>query len=133
MKKMIVAVVVVCCMAISAVAQQKAQWVTITSANLKCWECKNRLEEYLSRANATMLDNGIIERKYNLLQGQIKVRFYPDRTNINAIKTAIANAGFDTDEVKATPDAYKTLPPACKRAEDGGGPQKGKPCHVEPQ
>ncbi len=34
--------------------------------------------------------------------------------------------------MKATEDSYKKLPPACKRNEEGGGPQKGKPCHMQP-
>ena len=45
----------------------------------------------------------------------------------------MANAGFDADEIKATEESYKLLPPNCKRAADGGGPKKGKPCHIEPQ
>jgi hypothetical protein len=42
------------------------------------------------------------------------------------------NAGFDADDSKAEESAYKKLPPICKRAADGGGPQKGKPCHMQP-
>ncbi len=118
--------------ALSVQAQQpKAEWITIKSANLRCWECKDRLEKYLLlEKNNT--DNGILQWKMNLLQGEIRVQFLPDRTTAGAVKAALNNAGFDADGEKAEPEAYKKLPPPCKRAEDGGGPQKGKPCHMPP-
>ena len=42
-------------------------------------------------------------------------------TNIENVKTAIANAGYDADDVKADEGAYKKLPKCCKKPEDGGG------------
>ncbi|MBN8719012.1 hypothetical protein SAMN05444410_11555 [Hydrobacter penzbergensis] len=111
--------------------QPKPEWVTIKSANLRCWECKERLDRYLLLEKDNT-DNGILQWKINLLQGEIRVQFLPDRTTTGAIKAALNNAGFDADAEKAEPEAYKKLPPVCKRAEDGGGPQKGKPCHIPP-
>lgn len=120
-------------LATTASAQMdKQQWVTIKSANLKCWECKERLEKYLVVENKANMESGMIQWKINLLQGEIKVQFWPDRTNENTIRAALNNAGFDADTEKAEPEAYKKLPPICKRAEDGGGPQPKKPCHIQP-
>lgn len=117
----------------SAYAQMdKQQWITIKSANLKCWECKERLEKYLVVENKANMESGMIQWKINLLQGEIKVQFWPDRTDANTIKAALNNAGFDADAEKAEPEAYKKLPPICKRAEDGGGPQPKKACHIQP-
>jgi outer membrane protein OmpA-like peptidoglycan-associated protein len=110
----------------------KTQTVTIKSANLRCWSCREKLEEYLVRENEDNMQSGMLKRTYNLMAGEIRVQYLPDRVSVDAIKTALNNAGFDADSTKATPDAYKTLPPICKRKEDGGGPQKGKPCHIEP-
>lgn len=110
----------------------KQQWVTIKSSNLKCWECKERLEKYLVVENKANMESGMIQWKINLLQGEIKVQFWPDRTDENTIRTALNNAGFDADEEKAEPEAYKKLPPICKRSEEGGGPQPKKPCHIQP-
>jgi periplasmic mercuric ion binding protein len=133
MKKILLLTVMVGGMAMAASAQQpKAQWLTIKSENLKCWECKKLLEEYLNKVNGTLFEKGLIQWKFYLIKGEVRIQYLPDRANPNAIKTAIANAGFDAEEIKATPEAYKTLPPACKRAEEGGGPKKGKPCHMEP-
>lgn len=132
MKKILLAIII-CSFVFNASAQQpKPQTVIIKSENLKCWECKNLLEEYLLRANGTQMDGGMIERKYNLVKGELKVKYWPDRTNPNLIRTVMANAGFDADEIKASEESYKILPPICKRAADGGGPKKGKPCHIEP-
>ncbi|SJZ93814.1 hypothetical protein [Sediminibacterium ginsengisoli] len=132
MKKNLILFALLICTAFAANAQQpKPEWVTIKSPNLKCWECKERLDKYLLREKDNT-DNGISQWKINLLQGEIKVQFFPDRTSASAIRTALNNAGFDADTEKAEPDAYKKLPPACKRAEDGGGPQPRKPCHVPP-
>ena len=42
------------------------------------------------------------------------VQWYTDRTNIENIKTALANMGYDADDLTADPDAYKRLPAACR-------------------
>jgi hypothetical protein len=110
----------------------KTQTVVIKSANLRCWTCKEKLEDYLMRENEDNMQSGMLKRTYNLLAGEIRIQYLPDRVTVDAIKTAINNAGFDADSTLATPDAYKLLPPICKRKEEGGGPQKGKPCHIEP-
>lgn len=115
------------------VMSAKAQTVVIKSTNLRCWQCSELLDKYLTRENkGGFLDNALLEWKINLLKGEIKIKFLPDRANIDDIKVAINNAGFDADNEKAEPDAYKKLPSACKREEDGGGPKKGVPCHVKP-
>lgn len=114
------------------VMSKKAEWLTIKSTNLKCWECKERLEKYLSIASKSEMEGGISQMKFNLLQGELRVLYFPDRATPDMIRTAINNAGFDADEEKAEESAYKKLPPICKRPEDGGGPQPRKPCHVPP-
>ncbi len=115
------------------IAQQpKPEWVTVKTPSMRCWECKDRLDRYLLMENKANMESGIMQWKINLLQGEIKFQFLPDRTSAEAIRAAIVNAGFDADSAKAEPEAYKLLPPICKRNEEGGGPQKGRPCHVKP-
>lgn len=133
MKKLIVIAFVILCLNGFVQAQEsKVQWVTIKSANLKCWECKERLEKYLTIENKANMEGGIVQWKINLLQGEIKFQFYPDRVNLDMLRTALNNAGFDADSELATEESYKMLPQACKRAIEGGGPQLRKPCHLEP-
>ena len=120
-------------LSIAGAQSSKSEWVTVKSANLKCWECKERLERYLIVENKANMESGMIQWKFNLLQGEVKIQYWPDRVNPDEIRTAFANAGFDADDVKAEEDSYKKLPTICKRAADGGGPQKGgKPCHIPP-
>jgi hypothetical protein len=130
MKKIILVVMIALGFVAAKAQAPKAQWITIKSSNLRCYDCQVMLEQYLKRANASQMEMGMIQYKFNLMQGTVRIQYWPDRTNPSFIKTTIANAGFDADEVKATEDSYKLLPPICKRAEDGGGPKKGQPCHM---
>jgi mercuric ion binding protein len=114
------------------VMSAKAKTVIIKSTNLRCWECSERLDKYLTVENKSFLESALIEWKINLQKGEIKIKYLPDRANIEDIKAVINNAGFDADDEKAEPEAYKKLPTACKRVEDGGGPKNGKPCHIKP-
>lgn len=117
----------------SQVMSAKAQWVTIVSANLRCWECKEKLEKYMIVENKSNYGSGIIKWTINLVRGEIKLYYLPDRITADDIRTIMNNAGFDADKELAEPETYKKLPSACKRAEDGGGQKKGSPpCHLEP-
>jgi mercuric ion binding protein len=117
----------------SQVMQQKAQWATINVPQLKCWTCKERLENYLIKEKGPNDDAGIIKWTINMNAGNIRIFYVPDRITLDYLHVALNNAGFDADSTKATEDSYKMLPPVCKRKEDGGGPQKGKPCNIPPQ
>lgn len=130
--KLVVFFIVSCCFAFTASAQQvKPEWVTIKSANLRCWECRDLLDRYLLKEKG-ITESGIVQWKINLLQGEIRIQYLPNYINPDGLRTTLNNAGFDADTEKAEPESYKKIPPACKRAEDGGGPQKGKPCHISP-
>ena len=113
--------------------QTKAQWATLSVPQMKCWECKDRLDKYLEREKGPTDDAGIMKWSVNMTAGTLRIQYVPDRITLDAIKTAINNAGFDVDSAKATPDSYSKLPPICKRAAEGGGQLKGKPpCKLPP-
>jgi len=114
------------------VMQAKAQWATIKVPQLKCWECEQRLNQYLVREKGPNTDAGILQWKFDLRNANLKIQFIPDRIRLDYIKTAIANAGFDADSVMAEPDSYKTLPPPCKKSTDGSGYGPFKYCELEP-
>lgn len=114
------------------VMAQKAVWIIIKSANLKCWICKDKLETYINTESKANYESGISQVKFNLFSSEMRILYYPDRITPEDIRVIINNAGFDADEEKATEASYKKLPPLCKRNEDGGGPSKGKPCHMPP-
>lgn len=131
MKKIIVALLVLISVYDASAQSAKAEWVVLKSNNLKCWECKDVLDKYLTKEKDNT-DGGIVQWKINLLQGEVRIQYLPDRTSADEVRAAVNNAGFDTDKEKALDEAYKKLPPSCKRAEEGGGPQLRKPCHVKP-
>ena len=114
------------------VMAQKPEWIVIKSANLRCWICKDRLESYVDKESKANYESGIAQMKFNLFSSEIRIQYYPDRITPEDIREIINNAGFDADTTKATESSYKKLPPLCKRNEDGGGPTKGNPCHLNP-
>lgn len=114
------------------VMQQKAVWATISIPQLKCWVCKEKLEAFLLTEKGSNDDAGIIKWTISLGAATMRIQYVPDRMTLDYIHLAINNAGYDADSTKAVQEAYMALPPICKRKEDGGGPQKGKPCNIDP-
>jgi copper chaperone CopZ len=112
--------------AVSASGQVKASVTAkIKTPNIGCDECKTRIESYLNRID------GITYIMVNWRQKTTTVKYLTDRTNIEEIKTAIANLGYDADDVPANEDSYKRLPKTCKKPADGG-PVKGINVHAPP-
>ena len=119
MKKLLVLMAFVAGTASLAHAQQKAVLTaTIKTPTVQCEECQHRIESYLAK------EDGLQKYVVNYRNKNVKVWYYTDRTDIETIKTAIANAGYDADDVVANPDSYKKLPLCCKKTEDGGGHKK---------
>jgi copper chaperone CopZ len=120
MKKLLFLVIAVTVISFLVSAQTKVQLTAkITTPTVQCDMCKERIETYLKRYDGVTYVNVNVKRK------ETTVKYLTDRTNVENIKTAIANAGYDADDVPANPDAYKELPKCCKKPEDGGG--MGKP------
>ncbi|HEX9510296.1 MAG TPA: heavy metal-associated domain-containing protein [Puia sp.] len=102
-----------------SMAQQKTQLtVTIKTPTVQCQQCKERIEKYLSH------EEGIQKVNVDYKKKTATVTYLTDRTNVENIKTLIANVGYDADDVTAEPDSYKRLPTCCKKPEDGGGHKK---------
>ena len=96
--------------AVGAQAQQKKPiTVTINTPSVQCDMCKNKIEDYLK------YEDGVTKVVVNPKQKKTVVTYLTDRTNLNNIKTAIANVGYDAEEIKATKDAYDKLPACCKK------------------
>jgi periplasmic mercuric ion binding protein len=99
----------------SAQAKKGVQTVTIQTPTVQCESCKKRIEDYLKR------EDGVQKATVDFKKHVTKVTFVAERTNIENVKTAIANAGYDADDVKADEGAYKKLPKCCQKPADGGG------------
>lgn len=97
---------------ISATAQQKTTAkAEIKTPTVQCDMCKGRIERYLMR------EDGVTAVKVDIKKKVTGVTWITDRTNIENIKTAIANVGYDADDVTAEETSYKKLPPCCKKPE----------------
>jgi periplasmic mercuric ion binding protein len=115
MKKVKVLFLLMFVFSISVYAQQKKPVIVkIQTPTAVCDECKKRIEEYLHYEEGVTKVVVYPRSKYTL------VTYLNDRTNVENIKTAIANVGYDADDVMASEDAYKKLPKTCKKPEDGG-------------
>lgn len=116
MKKLFFSFLAIIGFTLSSLAQSKtAQTVKISTPTVQCGTCKNKIETYLKRYN------GITSVNVNYKKKETVVKYVSDRINEEEIKAAIANAGYDANDVTANPDSYKRLPQCCKKPEDGGG------------
>ncbi len=121
MKGFIIIVLSIVCFSSASFGQQKAlETAKINTPEALCEACKTRIETYLKRIDGVRFIN------VNYRKGETTVKYLTDRTNIEEIKTAIANLGYDADDIPANEDSYKRLPKTCKKFEDGGGHPKPK-------
>ena len=126
MKKIILGILAVGGFAVVGSAQVKAsQTAKIKTPTIGCDDCKTRIETYLKRYD------GVTSVQVNWHQKITTVKYLTDRTNIEEIKTAISNCGYDADDIPAFEEAYKRLPKTCKKPEDGG-PTKAPNIHAPP-
>ena len=96
-------------------AKKGLQTVTISTPTVQCEMCKQRIEKYMVR------EDGVTKVNVDYKHKKTKVTYYAERTNIENIKTAIANVGYDADDITANDESYQKLPKCCKKPEDGGG------------
>ncbi len=96
------------CLSVSAQQKVNAKAV-IATPGMFTEDCKAKIEQSLFK------QYGIISYKADLKKKNITVTWLTDRTDIEQIKTMIANVGFDADDVTADETAFKKLSPACKK------------------
>lgn len=90
-------------------AQQKpVQKAVIKVPGLQAEVCKTGVENFLVH------EYGVSSVRADYRRHTVTVVWYTDRTNIENIKTALANMGYDADNITAEPSANKKLPPPCR-------------------
>src|SRR5215212_5853629 len=90
-------------------AQQKPiAKAIIKTPTVQCEACKDRVERRLFK------EDGIASVKADYRRHTVTVTYYKDRTNIENIKTSLANLGYDANDVTADEEAYKKLPKTCQ-------------------
>ena len=100
---------------VGQVKKKGSQTVTIQTPSVQCESCKNRIEKYMIR------ETGVQKVTVDYKKKVTKVTYLAERTNVENVKTAIANIGYDADDVTANEQSYEKLPKCCKKPEDGGG------------
>ena len=98
-----------CVVSVSFAQQQKVSGkAVIKTPTVLCDKCKDRVEFFIAR------EYGMTSIKVNTKQKTTTVTWLNDRTTLENIKVAIANLGFDADDIEAEESAYKRLPKECK-------------------
>jgi mercuric ion binding protein len=93
--------------AFSQSADPKITEVTFTVSGV-CDMCEARIEK------AAMYTKGVKKADWDVQKQQITVIFRNDKTTQAAIEKAIAEVGYDTQNVKASDSAYNNLHGCCK-------------------
>ena len=73
-----------------------------------CGKCKKTIESSLK--NTVGIKEATWDKKTKILT----VKFDDELTNLNDVKQRIADAGYDSDEVRASDDVYESLHHCCK-------------------
>ena len=89
------------------VAQSKNQTSGIEVDGV-CGMCKSRIEKACLQTKGVKLANWDVETH------QLKLIFNNQKTDLDAIKSNIASVGHDTDNYKATEEAYMSVNMCCR-------------------
>jgi copper chaperone CopZ len=73
-----------------------------------CDECQNHIEK------AALTVEGVFMSHWNSETKELQVIFDDSKTKLDAVEKAVAKAGNDTPNYKATDEDYNKLPECCK-------------------
>lgn len=82
------------------------------TTSAQCEMCKDRIEETLA------FEKGVKSSDLNMETKIVTVIYKISKTDPTKIKKAINKVGYDADDTKADEEAYKKLPPCCKKPWD---------------
>lgn len=86
----------------------KIEEVKIKTSSV-CKMCKNTIEKALS------FEKGIKTSNLDVPSQIVTVSYNPKKTDINKIKKAINESGYDADQLPANQKAYNNLEDCCKK------------------
>lgn len=79
----------------------------IKTPTVLCDKCKDRVDFFISH------ETGVTSVKADIKRKTTTVTWINDRTTLENIKVAIANLGFDADDIEAEESTFKRLPKDC--------------------
>lgn len=111
MKKLIAITFSVLLFGFTAKAQsfEKYDDVVKIKTSAICKMCKKRIERDLS------LTKGFEKAYLNLDDKVVTVAYNAKKTDLGKIKEAIANIGYDADDLPANPKSHDRLPECCRK------------------
>jgi periplasmic mercuric ion binding protein len=80
----------------------------IKTPTILCEKCQEKVEFFIGHTE------GVTSVAINIRKKTTTVTWLNDRTTLENIKTAIANLGYDADDIEAEEYAFKRLPKECK-------------------
>ena len=80
----------------------------ITEINGNCEQCQKRIQK------AAYAVNGVKSAIWNIETHQLSLLLNEEKCSVLDVKSAVAKAGHDTDEIKATKEDYENLHSCCK-------------------
>jgi copper chaperone CopZ len=113
MKAFSLSLLAVFCFATLSFAQYQQTQKVIGKAVIKtptilCEKCQEKVEFFIGHSE------GVTAITVNIRKKTTTVSWLNDRTTLENIKTAIANLGYDADDIEAEAYAFKRLPKECK-------------------
>lgn len=71
-----------------------------------CMMCEKRIEK-------AALEAGVISADWDKDSKELTIIYKPRKTSLKAVKEGLSAAGHDTEDIKATDQAYAKLPDCC--------------------
>jgi len=94
---------------ISSAQLKASEKAVIKTPTVACDNCRDYIEFTLSH------EYGVTSVKVDIKKKTTTVTWLTDRTTLENIKVAIANIGYDADNIEAEPSAWRGLPKECKK------------------
>jgi len=95
--------------AISSAQIKTADKAVIKTPTVACDNCRDYIEFTVGHSY------GVTSVKVDIKKKTTTVTWLTDRTTLENIKVAIANIGYDADDIEAEPSAWRGLPKECKK------------------
>lgn len=111
MKKITLIIGIIFLVAATAFAEEKPEKKLVEveiKTTAECKMCKERIEDAMNELG------GVHEPNLDVPSKVLTVKYDPEEIGLDEIKEKISREGYDADEVKADPRAYKRLPECCK-------------------
>ena len=102
-------------------SQKVSGKAVIKTPTILCEKCQEKVEFFISHTE------GVTSVAVSIRKKTTTVTWLNDRTTLENIKTAIANLGFDADDIEAEEYAFKRLPKECKLEVEAAKAKTEKP------